>query len=270
MSYTTVDLVRHHVASAFPVQDRIVDQPVIVPESEAVALFSGAIEDTSTRVKSVQSHALQRVTRELGAAGAAITAAPIIRGSVVVAADSSLGMLFTENVDYIIDYETGDLLLKADGALNMGMSVVIWFQEYTLYEKGRDYRLIWTRGELQRLSGGSIAPGETVVVDYTPVYRTHTDEVLHQAVLEANHLIEREIDPDRIFGADPLLQTVATYRAVSIICRVSAARDLSALRGEDKSALAWLKLADMFADQAARLLAAFRPPYDNPAGPSHT
>jgi hypothetical protein len=103
-----------------------------------------------------------------------------------------------------------------------------------------------------------------------PLYLSHTEEVLNNAVLEANSLVEREIDPDQLFGADPILQTVATYRALTIICRASAARELSSLRGEDRSALAWIKLADVFAEQSSNMLGSFRPPFDSPAAPVHS
>ncbi|MEW5995224.1 MAG: hypothetical protein AB1744_12655 [Candidatus Zixiibacteriota bacterium] len=93
--------------------------------------------------------------------------------------------------------------------------------------------------------------------------------MLNKAVLEANALVERDIDPDRQFGADPVLQSGATYRALEIICRASAARELSRARGEDRTALAWMKLADGYAARADQVLRSFHPPFTGPSTPQH-
>jgi hypothetical protein len=76
------------------------------------------------------------------------------------------------------------------------------------------------------------------------------------------------VDPDRQFGADPALQAAATYRALEIICRAAAARELSSLRGEDRTAIAWMKLADAHAERSEHLLRLFRPPYAGPSAPA--
>lgn len=267
MSYTNVELVRHHLVAAFPTQDKVYDQAVII-ESDYVTFFNGPVEEPSVLVKSVQSNIPTRVTVTLNSERTSLVAAPLVRGSVLVASDSSLGTVFTENVDYVIDYELGDLIIKEGGGLSVGQTITVWYQDYFIYTASGDYQLDADRGRIKRLSGGDIAAGETVYLDYAPVYQSFNEEILTRAVLEANGLIEREVDPDRQFGADSMLQSCATYRALEIICRASAARELSSLRGEDRTALAWMKLAETYATRSVELMRSFRPPFDGPATPA--
>ncbi len=270
MSYTTVDLVRHHLTAAFPFQEQVIDQPVLLRGTDSITFFAGQVDESSVRVKSVQSNQPLRKQVTINTGAVSTGTLPIVRGSVVVASDSSLGTIYTENKDYIIDYTTADLYLKTGGSLTAGMNVTVWYQQYYVYQSGSDYHLNYEQGTIRRVTGGDIADKETVLLDYTPIYSSYTEEILSSAVLEANNLVEREVDPDRMFGADPVLQTVATCRALAIICRTAAARELSSLRGGDRSAAAWMKLADIYAEQSQRLLASFRPPYDNPSSPVHS
>jgi hypothetical protein len=267
MSYTNVELVRHHLVSAFPAQDAVFDQPVILDGSDYVTFFNGAVEQSSLTVKSLQSNTQSRATVTLTSGRTSVASVSLVRGSVVVASDSSLGTIFVENVDFTLDYVLADLIIKSGGALSAGQTVTVWYQGYLLYVIGSDYQLDADRGQIKRLSGGGIATGETVYLDYTPVFKSFNDELLNNAVLEANGLIENEVDPNGEFGAAPVLQASATYRALEIICRAAAARELSGLRGEDRMALAWMKLADTYADKSDRLLRSFRPPFDGPATP---
>ncbi len=270
MSYTNVDLVRHHLVSAFPAQDKVLDQSVILEGSDYVTFFNGAVEQSSLTVKSLQSNTQTRATVTLNSERTSVDSMPLVRGSVVVASDSSLGTIYVENIDFIIDYTLAELLIKSGGALSAGQTVPVWYQNYLLYTVGSDYQLDADRGQIKRLSGGGIASGETVYLDYSPVFKSFNDEILNNAVLEANGLIEKEVDPNGQFGADPVLQACATYRALEIICRAAAARELSSLRGEDRTALAWMKLAEMYAVKSDQLLRSFRPPLDGPTTPVHS
>jgi hypothetical protein len=270
VSYTNVELVRHHLVADFPAQERVLDQPVIFDGVDYVTFFNGAIEESSLTVKSPQSNDLTRDTVTLGSGGSSLASTPLVRGTVVVASDSSLGTIYTENVDYVIDYSLAVLTIKSGGALSVGQTVSVWYLSYVIYTEGSDYQADVNNGSIRRLSGGDIAPGETVNLDYSPVYQSFNEEMLNNAVLEANGLIEKEVDPDGQFGADPVLQASATYRALEIICHAAAARELSSLRGEDRTALAWMKLAETYATRSEQLLRLFRPPYTGPTAPVHS
>ena len=86
----------------------------------------------------------------------------------------------------------------------------------------------------------------------------------------ANGMVENEVDPDRQFEVDPTLSAAATYRALEIVCRAAAGRELASLRGGDRIAGAWIKLAEDYFARSGLLLRSFRPPYDGPRTPTRS
>jgi len=269
MSYTNIESVRRHLLTPYPVSDRVHDQPVVMPESDYVQFYGGAVDGSTVSVKSIRTNVPTRLALTLCAGPTALAAAPLVRGSGVVASDSSLGTVYTENVDYLIDYEAGALTVKDGGALEAGNQVTAWFVPYLVLVAGDDYQLNSARGEIRRLAG-AIAPGETVWVDYSPTYVHLPDEIVGEAVSMANGMVAREVDPDRQFEADPALGAAATYRALAVACRAAATRELATLRGNDKAALAWVKLSDDYAREADMLLRSFRPPAQSPHAPARS
>lgn len=269
MSYTNVELVKGYLVDSFPRQDAIYDQPVVINSSDAISFFSGAVDDATVKVKSVQSNILTRITLILDSSTTSITASRIVPGSVVAATDSSMGKLYIENADFVIDYSLGDLTIKSGGELSTGMTVTVWYQTYYTYIAATDYSIDADNGEIRRLASGNIALGEVVYIDYNPVGKTYNEAVITNAVIMANGLVEREVDPSGDFGADPTLAASATFRALEIICESSAVRDLSRLNGQQNTTSGWLKLAEMFAARADGLLRSFRPPITGPNSPQH-
>jgi hypothetical protein len=194
----------------------------------------------------------------------------VVPGSLVAASDSSLGTVYVENVDYVVDYGGGILTAKAGGALGSNSQVTVWFFPYALYQEGTDYALDSEGGRLKRLTSGSIAGGETVWLDYSPIYVSVADEIVENAVAMANGLIESEVDPERQFEVSPTLSAAATYRALEIVCRAAATRELASQRAQDKAASVWIKLADDYAGRSDLLLRSFRPPYSGPRTPARS
>ncbi|RKX22968.1 MAG: hypothetical protein DRP45_10970 [Candidatus Zixiibacteriota bacterium] len=267
MSYTSAELVSHHLIVPFPIQEQIVDQALTLAGVEYILFFGGAVDSTTIKVKSISSNVPTRAVCTLESGGIVFSSQPVVRGSVVVASDSSLGTVYTENLDYVVDYAAGSLTTKSGGAIGQSQQITLWYIPFTLYEQGSDYSLRSDQGLVRRLNGGSIASGETVFLDYTPVYASFTDEIVNNAVTLANGLVEKEIDPEREFETDPTLGAAATYRALEIICGAAASRELASLRGQDRTATAWMKLADDYATKSNKLLSAFRPPHTNPRAP---
>lgn len=267
MSYTSVDLVRNHLNTSFPIQSVVSDQPVILKGEDYAVFFGGSIDTISLAVKAVRSNDLTRKTFTLSGGGDFVSAVPIIPSSVLVASDSSLGTVYVEGKDYLIDCSAGLLTLVDGGALVIGQAVTVWYQAYFVFTSVADYVVEGSRGAIKRASSGAIAEGETVYLDYTPVFVSYQEALLTGAVAEANALVEKAVDPNRQFGADAVLQGAATYRALEIVCRASAVRELAGQGRSDKAALAWIKLADNYADRSEQLLNCFRPPVSGPSAP---
>ncbi len=269
MSYTTVELVRHYLQPAIPVRDRTIDHLVKLSGTAEITFYSGAIATNSVLVKSVQSSSLSKKIMVLETGSNFVTSLPIEHTSVVVASNSSLSTIFVANRDYIIQYDKGTIDIKNGGNLSVGDEITIWYQPYALYVEGQDYRINYADGSVARIATGAIANEESVLIDFTPLFTVYTDDLLNNAVVLANGLIEKWVDPHNIFGADSLLQMSATCQAVAIICRTSAVRELSS-RGNDRTAEAWIKLADLYSTKTEDYLKSFRPAVENPSTPKIT
>jgi len=270
MSYTTVERLRSYLTANYAIAERVVDLPVTPRDSQPVRFWGCALETTSLRVKSLQAPEPVRRPVTLTAEGNVLTTSPITRGSVVAASDSSLGTVYIENRDYIVDYDGSIFHRKAGGSLLIGDTIVVWHVPMRTYVEGEDYSIDYEKAELRRLGGGGIASGETVYLDFVPVFAGFDDNLLASAVNEANGLIECEIDPDRQFGADASLNAAATCKALEIVCHSAASRELSTGRGMDRIALAWLKLAEGYKERGLTLLSSFRPPAAGPSRPTHS
>ena len=267
MSYTSAEQVRHHLIIPYPVADRVDDQPVTLSSNEYVRFYGGAVDPDWVRVKSFRNGKPTRNAVTLSNGSAVIAASSLVPDSIVIASDSSLGTIYVENVDYIVDYGGGTLSTKAGGALLSNQQVTVWFLPYALYQNASDYTLDAANGRIRRLSGGDIASGETVRLDYRPIYVSVTDEIVDNAVAMTNGMIEREVDPERQYEEDPTLSAAATYRALEIVCRAAASRELASQRNADRVAAGWMKLADDYLTRADLLLRNFRPPYSGPRAP---
>jgi len=268
MSYTNTEQVRHHLALPTAVSEPITDQPVVLINDDFKVFHAGAVEAASVVVKSVHSVQLSRASFNLDSSSVSFSSSPVVPGSVVVASDSSLGTVFIENVDYVVDYASGVLTLKAGGQLSTGIWTTIWYIPFAIYLAGSDYLLREDRGEIRRLAGGAIASGETVLVDFKPVYFSLTEEIINHAVVLANRMVSNEVDAEGEFEADPTLGAAATFKALETVCRAAAGHELASSRGGDRTATAWMKLADDYAARSESLLKAFRPPFDSPRSPA--
>jgi len=269
MSYTSVDNVKKYLADSFPRLSRISDQAFLLSGSDYLSFFGGAVESDDMVVKSIQTVDLSRTSVTFAIDRVSLSSSPLVPGSVVVASDSSLGTIYTENVDYIVDPGAGDIVRKSSGALASNQQVTVWYSSYFLYTLNTDYQLNHDAGEIKRSPTGSIASEETVYLDYTPVLKAYNDEIINASVMLANGLVQNEVDADGNFGANPALETAATFRALAIVCQTSAVRDLSQSRGRNRVATDWLQLADSFDRKATEMLSRFRPAFENPKPPIH-
>jgi hypothetical protein len=102
------------------------------------------------------------------------------------------------------------------------------------------------------------------------VFVSVTDEIVENAVALANGMVESEVDPEREFEANARLSASATYRALEVVCRAAASRELASQSGTDKVASVWIKLADDYGGRSDQLLNAFRPPCAGPRNPQRS
>lgn len=269
MSYTSVEMVGEFLSDRSLPGPTVMDERLTLHGIEFVEFCSGPIEADSLLVKSVQQVRQTRQEVALSGGSASLGVGHIIPGSVAVASDSSLATVYTENVDYVIDYKAGSIAAKDGGAIAPSATLTVWHREFTAYSEGIDYDLDAGGGRMRRRAGGSIADGETVWLDYETRRASFDEGLIAAAVAEANGTIAREIDSSGDFGADPGLQAAATCRALAVIGRAAAMRALT-VQGDDRVCEAWLKLVESFAAKASEHLAAFRPAASGPSSPAHS
>lgn len=259
MSYTTSAQLRTYLVDQYPLADRIVNQPLSLIEEQSQSFFGGPLEASSLVVKGIRQTVLSRTSLQLKVSGSPLPDQQIAFGSVVCADSSSLGTVLVPGVDYRINLISG-LLFRVDSSSRPENSVVtIWWLPFHRFD-ATDVVLDADRGSIRRSGSSAIGSNEQIWIDYQPVFRTLTDEIVASAATSANQLIEREIDPNRQFESDPLLGAAATYRGLEIVCRISASRDLAAGAGRSQSWNGWLELAAIYDARSRELLSQFRPP----------
>lgn len=268
MSYTNSELVRRHLIERYPAQSAVMNQSIVLSGVSDVIFYGGPIDGSSLSVKSIRNRLPSRTLVTLQGESTVIAANPLVPGTVAVASDSSFGIIYIENEDFVIDAAASILRIKSSGRLQIDATVAVWYLAFTLYERGVDYTVNEDKGSIRRLAGGDIADGEQVYLDYRPLYDSLGTDLLEAAVTEANGLVERAVDPDKQFGADPVLQTAATCRALEIVCRTAVTRDLSGGSSNDRTASVWMKLADHYAARSDVLIRAFRPPVTSISKPT--
>jgi hypothetical protein len=186
----------------------------------------------------------------------------LIFDTVVVAKDSSLGEIYVENIDYSIDYDNGRITRIPDGSIPQGSETVIWYLWFRIYTKDTDYHIDYNKGQITRITSGEIEDGQWVLADYTVEFGLLSDEVIANAIVEANDKILKVIDPSYSNSTDQSLVTAETYLAVSILCNIKALEVLTQNPGSTASpkagSLAWSNMSCVYRERAFDLLKKFR------------
>lgn len=265
MAFTNIDLVKKHIlehelgtVSKENVACRLVGEtPFQLPN---VLILSG-----SEKVKAKeQSSPTQETVSFVSSDTMQLTHPELIPDTVVVAKDSSLGEIYMENVDYSIDYDNGRITRIASGSIPSASSAVIWYLYFRIYAKDTDYQIDYTKGQIKRLSSGDIEDGQWVLVDYTVEFALLSDEVMENAIKEANHQILQYIDSAYANSPDQSLITAETYLAVSILCNIKAMEAMTQNIGAGTGwqahslSLAWSKMSSIYREQAYELLKGFK------------
>ena len=184
----------------------------------------------------------------------------LIFDTVVVAKDSSLGEIYVENIDYSIDYDNGTITRIEDGSIPQGSEAVIWYLWFRIYTKDADYYIDYSKGQITRIASGVIEDGQWVLVDYTVEFGLLSDEVIKNAIVEANDKVLKVIDPSYSNSTDQSLVTAETYLAVSILCNIKALEVMTQNPGSTAKSLslAWSNMSCVYRERAFDLLKKFR------------
>lgn len=265
MGFTNIDLVKKHIlehelgrVSKVNVACHLVGETAF--QLPHILLVAG-----SEKVKAKEQNIPQSETIGFSSSDTVwLSQQDLIPDTVVVAKDSSLGQIYVENVDYSVHYHEGKITRIPSGSIPQESSVVIWYLFYRVYTRDADYQMDYIRGRVERISSGDIEDGQRVLVDYQVELALLSDEVIENAIKEANDQVLGHIDSSYANSTDQSLVTAETYVAVSIICNIKAMEAMTqnpaaGTGGQGHSlSLAWSRMSNTYREQAYPLLNKFR------------
>jgi hypothetical protein len=188
----------------------------------------------------------------------------LIPDTVVAAKDSSLGEVYVENVDYSVQYDDGRISRIPSGSIPQASSVVIWYLHFRVYVRAADYQMDYAKGRIKRISSGDIEDGQWVLADYKVEFALLSDEVIENAIKEANDQTLKYMDTSYANSTDQSLVSAETYLAVSILCNIKAmeamTQNVAAGTGRQVQSLslAWSRMSNNYREEAYGLLRNFR------------
>lgn len=270
MSYTNLELVKKHITLDDIPAGVKRDYPVVFIDQEWINLPGRGLVEGSVAVKAIKDYspAFEEIT--MGDGVVSLGNNNLVPNSVTIASDNSLGTVYKENVDYSVGYAGGTVKRLDGGSIPDGKKVAVWYYYYSVYTEGVDYKIDYSDGMVRRLPDGNIQTNQTVLVDYELSQNQLSNEVISEAVSEANAIVERQVDPEGQFGADLMLQAAATYLAVSLVCRMAAASDLKFGQFGRQTAPSWISLSESYRNDYKQLLKVFRPQMTRLNRPTHS
>jgi hypothetical protein len=271
MAFTTREIVKKHILDHHLGSTNVENEGVRLQGTDWIQLQKHIILEGSEKIKGKEQ--LEPTRENISFASAdvqSLSHSELIQDTVVAASDSSLGIIYVENVDYHVDYDSGEITRITGGSIPQGATVSVWYLYYRVYEKGVDYDLDYGRGRIRRKSSGAIESDQRILADYTAEYGALDDDAIVNAISEANSRIIDFIDSIHHDSNDKLLVTAETYLAVSIICGIRAMESISPSRGKTESAdaMSWTALAEMYKKEAYNILSKYAGPGNRMNSPS--
>jgi hypothetical protein len=261
MSFTNIDLVKKHILEhAFGTTD-IENVPCHLSGETPFQLPHINILSNSEKVKGKEQNVPIRENISFSSSEEVFLSHPeLIPDTVVVAKDSSLGQIYVENIDYSVDYDNGKITRISNGSIPQGSQVVIWYLFFRIYTKDTDYRIDYNKGQINRMTSGEIEDGQRILADYTVGFGLLGDEVIANAIVEANDKILKIIDPSYSNSTDQSLVTAETYLTVSILCNIKALEVITQNPGTTAKSLslAWSDMSSVYEKRAFDLLKNFK------------
>lgn len=176
----------------------------------------------------------------------------LVPNQMVAAEDDGIQTVYQEGVDFIADWADGKIRRTSGGSISNGASVQVYYQRYELLTKSVDYTIDYATGELTVKVAGSLEPDSTVWVDYRLSAASGVDDLIAQAISQAEDKILTRLKDDYDgSSSDQGLITGATELTLSILCRALASRSVSdGGTSAEGRARAWRELAAAYQNDA--------------------
>lgn len=183
----------------------------------------------------------------------------LVSGELVASDSWRLTTVYNEGFDYLLNALTGKIRRIAGGAIGAGTMVQIWYQKYDALIKDVDYSINYSTGAMALPTGSALPPGVTLRVDYELNAASAADELIPEAIIQAEDKISRRLKAEYSSSStDQGLNTGATELTLAIVCRSLSVRALGdGLPAAQSRAKSWLELAVQFEKSASLTLKPF-------------
>ncbi len=262
MSFTNIAIVRKHLTDFRRPQRAVENHLLRLSSSEPVELPHKGIKLGSEKVKGKEYSLPEYENVALGVNPVSLGHNNIIGDSVVVASDQSLTRIYNENVDFLIDYNSGTIERLEGGNIPAGQSVSVWYFPYRLYLKDTDYAMDYAAGKITLLQDGALEAGQIVWLDYEIEVGMFSDEIVARAIEEANAILKAEMADEYLESADDLIAVAETYLAIDILARMKGLEILQSeyVNPTQKGMLGseYLALGESYRKQAESIIDRYR------------
>jgi len=257
MPFTNAPLVRKHLIEHFSTGQAVENLPVKLTGTLPVKLPAAPMLANSDKVKGKEGGAPIEETVLLTLAGVQLASTDLIPESVAAASDSSLGTVYVEQLDFAVDYPAGKIRRLPGGALTADANVTVWYVPFKIYVRNVDYKIDYGKGEITRLASGVIEDGQSVYVDFKLDPAFLGQEIIENAVAEAEAQVVLLVDPVFLDSSDPGLSAGATYLAVSILAHIKSLEAMQAAAPSHQLSRSWAIMSNFYRRRAQEFLAPF-------------
>lgn len=257
MPFTNAQLVRKHLIEHSAAGQSVENFPVKLTGNSPVKLPAAPLLANSDKVKGKEDGTPKQETILLTLAGVQLQATDLIPESVVIASDSSLGTVYVEQSDFAVDYPAGKIRRLSGGALTSDANVTVWYVPFRIYARNTDYKIDYGKGEISRLGSGVIEEGQTVYADFKLDPAFLGQEIIENAVAEAETQVGSLIDAIHLDSSDPGLSAGATYLAVSILAHIKSLEAMQAAAASHQLSRSWAIMSNFYRRRAQEFLAPF-------------
>jgi len=274
MSFTQRSLVNVHLLVNTSPPLKVEAYPVVLVGTDDVALphHTWVAGSDVVKVDAQMRPSLNNALILKGDSWASVGEAQLVPNSEILALSASLATLYRNELDYQMDYVQGNIRRVPTGIIPDNMSVLLYYRTYAVFLRGQDYVVDCARGTVHRTSGSSIPDGARVLVDYTVTAGSVEDDLIDEAIVEAEDMIVRRLASGyNANSTDQGLKTGATDLALSIITRAMAGDALGSVVTSDAAGRAreWQKLSEMYEARAWETLRPFLDPLSFHAPEKH-
>lgn len=250
MGWTDTDTVKKHLVNLDLCPTVYNDVAAYISATGTAQLPHRGIVSLSEKVKrmlQLEPTAQASVTLN-GETWVQLSYSDLVPEEIVIGSDDGLGTVYQRDLDYAFDPENGKVRRIDGGAISDGADVQLYYLRYEVMTKGSDYSIDYSTGVLTRLPGGDLEPETTVWVDYQLSAASGADQLIDEAITEAeDKILARLKDDYNEESTDQGLVTGATELTLAVVCRGMAANALAdGVTAAEGRARGWRDLSEHF------------------------